>query len=1150
MTLNRELFVEDPTDKDIPNLGVSKVGRPADAKEWEVLRYELSSFVCEGEYENGLDLVLGTYLRHLGQAQQPAVWVSGFYGSGKSHLARVLEFLWQDVRLPDGASTRELVDFTPRIGESLRELSTAAERAGGLWSVSGMLGSGAGESVRLAFLSVLLRGAGLPEKLAPARCAIWLHKEGIHAAVREYVERHGGDFRQELHNLYVARLLPLAVLDALPGFADSAAEVRKQLREQFPERADISDDEMLTVLGDVLGLMSTRPGRIPCTLVVLDEMQQFISEDPERALGVQNLVELCSAKFQSRLLIVATGQSALQATATLQKLTDRFSVQIQLSNTDVDSVIRKVALRKRADRIGELESTLGRVSGEIDRQLSGSRIAAAPGDGPDLVPDYPLLPSRRRFWEQVLRAVDKGGKAGQLRTQLRAVHEANRHVARSAVGTVVPADFIYGQQSSGMLQSRVLLREVEELIQNERKQGPDGELRSRVLALVFLIAQLSREGFTDTGVRATAEHIADLLVDDLTGAGDRLRRDVPRLLEELRAESKLQRVDDEYRLQTRAGQEWTRDFQARLYAFLSDAGRVAAARDKELRDAVGRLVQRGTTQGVSRTQRTVSAHFGDTAPAVGADVPVWVRDGWDVTGKQFTDEATGAGQDSPLVFVHLPKHEPDALRQALGELRSAQETLDARARPTTDEGLAAQRAMQSTRDSARERVDALVGEVVRGGFVVQAGGNRVAGSDLRNALAAATERALDRMYPKFGDGDHTGWGTVVSRAQQGNTDALAAVGYSGDAAGHPVCKAVRDAVPGTGATGLELRRRFESSPYGWPRDAVHGALLVLLLAGEITAEDSGTPVTARDITPTRIGKLSFRREGASLALPQRLGVRQVLTRAEVPFRNNEEAAGCAALLDRLGELAQAAGGSAPLPPVPSADSVRELRTRRGNDLVVGVFERREALLAEIEEWTRRASLRQPRLDAFRQARSLAAHARDLPAAASVVGRLEAVSAGRLLLDRVDPVGPVVQELTALLRAEVGSRAERHDTALREALDELGADETWRAAGADQQQAVLAGTGLVPVAAADLSGPAAVLAALDRESLSSWENRIVSVRVRLQQAREKAARLAEPTAFRIDPPPATLRSTEDVDRYVERLRAVLTAALDEHGSLIL
>jgi hypothetical protein len=106
----------------------------------------------------------------------------------------------------------------------------------------------------------------------------------------------------------------------------------------------------------ILRLQSSSGTELPLTLVILDEMQQYIGEDNEKALAVQNIVEGCSARFQSQVPCVATGQSALTATPTLQKLTDRFAVQVALSDKDVESVVREVILRKRPEQVGSLKA--------------------------------------------------------------------------------------------------------------------------------------------------------------------------------------------------------------------------------------------------------------------------------------------------------------------------------------------------------------------------------------------------------------------------------------------------------------------------------------------------------------------------------------------------------------------------------------------------------------------------------------------------------------------------------------------------------------------------------------------------------------------------------------------------------------------------
>jgi hypothetical protein len=520
---NREVFAIDPTERDIPNLGVAKVKNPEDDRDWATLAWELRSFVCKGEYERGLERILDQFLSHLGQGEQPAVWVSGFYGSGKSHLMRVLEYLWRDYQLPSGTPARSLTTLAPAIQAHLKELSFAAKRVGGLWSAAGTLGSGASGSVRLAFLGVVFDAAGLPQQYAPARLALWMYQEGLYDDVRAVIEAKGKEFAHELRNLYVSPVLAQALIETGASFGESPAAVSAALQNQFPLIEDISNDETLDTFEEILRRQSSTAGKLPLTLVVLDEMQQYIDDDNAKALQVQDLVEGCSSRFNSQVLVVATGQAALTANPTLQKLIDRFPVPVALSDTDVETVVREVVLRKKPDSVAAIEAALDQVTGEIDRQLGGTRLEAKSADKATIVADYPLLPTRRRFWERALRAIDKAGKAGVLRTQLKIVHEAARSVADQPLGTVIGGDFVFRSESASMLQSGVLLKEIDELIRGLDDGSAEGELKSRAAALVFLISQLPHDGVGDAGVVPQGHPEVDGGIDR-PGPGNETRR--------------------------------------------------------------------------------------------------------------------------------------------------------------------------------------------------------------------------------------------------------------------------------------------------------------------------------------------------------------------------------------------------------------------------------------------------------------------------------------------------------------------------------------------------------------------------------------------------------------------------------------------------
>ncbi len=115
-----------------------------------------------------------------------------------------------------------------------------------------------------------------------------------------------------------------------------------------------------------------------------------------------------------------------------------------------------------------------------------------------------------------------------------------------------------------MLQSGVLLKEIDELIRGLDDGTPDGELKSRACALVFLISQLPHDGVGDTGVRATRRsHRGSPRRGSFAPTAPCLRKDVPRILDELVEQGRVMKLGDEFRLQTEEGAEWTKEFNQR-----------------------------------------------------------------------------------------------------------------------------------------------------------------------------------------------------------------------------------------------------------------------------------------------------------------------------------------------------------------------------------------------------------------------------------------------------------------------------------------------------------------------------------------------------------------------------------------------------------
>src|SRR5439155_24565292 len=196
----------------------------------------------------------------------------------------------------------------------------------------------------------------------------------------------------ELNNLYVSSLIARALIACDPNFAASEADARNTLKAQFPPRTtDITTEEFLTAFKRVLKLVG-RDGRLPCTILVLDEVQQYIGDSNDRSTLVTEVTEALSKQLDSHVIVVASGQSALTEVPRLQKLMDRFTIRVPLSDADVETVTRKVLLQKKPSTIKDVLKTIEIHGGEISRQLQGTKIGERVEDRDTISDDYPLLP--------------------------------------------------------------------------------------------------------------------------------------------------------------------------------------------------------------------------------------------------------------------------------------------------------------------------------------------------------------------------------------------------------------------------------------------------------------------------------------------------------------------------------------------------------------------------------------------------------------------------------------------------------------------------------------------------------------------------------------------------------------------------------------
>lgn len=1135
----KEIFLKDPLAWKLVNEGVSS----NNTEDHATLRYELESFVCEGEYLNGMRRILQSYRDCFKSPEQKAAWISGFYGSGKSHLAKVLRYLWINFAFPDGATARSIAHLPEEITDLLTEISTLGKRHAGLHMAGGTLKAGTG-NVRLRVMSMFFKSVGLPEGYPFAKFLIHLKRDGKYDAFKKAIEDQGKDFGKEIGRLYSSGAVAKAYITCYDHVKDTS-QVGAMLRADYPNVDDVSIGEMCDVIREAISAQ----GKMPCTLLVLDEIQQFIGQDAQTALDVQEVTEALSKDMDGRLMIVGTGQSALNDMPNLQRLMGRFTIKVHLKDNDVEKVVRTVVLQKREDKKADLKHLIDKNEGEITRQLKTTKLASQSEDDLAYIPDFPLLPVRRRFWERVLHSVDATGTAAQMRTQLRVVHEACCAYAKAELGAVVPGDFIYDQIANDLVSTGELQKRFQEIIE-QQKTKPDGALRSRICALVFLINKLPREHGTDLGVRAEPEHLADLLSEDLVTGSTQLRQKLPGLLGVMEQDGVLMKVDSEYRLQTTEGAAWETEFRKRRAAALNDqpliASRLSQLLDKALAQTLGNP---SVLHGDAKERRKIVLHHGESKPAATDAITLWARDGFSAPESSVLADIRKLSTDDPTLHLFLPKAHTEELKNAIASAQAAEETLHFKGNPTSQEGKECRQSMGTKQSTEDMRIEELIGQILGGARLFLSGGQEQSFIELKQGVEDAAKQILNRLYPKFHEGDSAKWPQVLKKAKDGSPNALAQIGFTGDPQNHPVAAAII-AFMGSGKTGLEIRKKFTGADYGWPQDAIDAVLTTLLASNHLSARIHGKPLSLAEVDQKKLGQASFRTESPVLTVAQKLAIRKLFQEAGLPKINpGNEPADALRFIDHAKLIAAQAGGDAPAPMAPAAPEIVALESLSGNDLLMELYNQRDALLAKIKTWQVTGKAIIKRLPAFALAEKLVTQAAGMAEQTEWSATLSAIRANRSLLDDPDPVSHVVKAAATALRASLTRAHKAYADMLLAQTARISSNAAWQKLTEEKRQALLSSAGAVQRTAPAAGTDEQLLLALQSSSLANWQSQTDALAAQFDKALAAAIIEAEPKAKRITLTTSTIHNQAELDAWLNKSRTAIEEALKDGPVII-
>jgi len=447
---------------------------------------------------------------------------------------------------------------------------------------------------------------------------------------------------------------------------------------------------------------------------------------------------------------------------------------------------------------------------------------------------------------------------------------------------------------------------------------------------------------------------------------------------------------------------------------------------------------------------------------------------------------------------------------------------------------------ETTRQIAEGKINELLDEAFSGARVFQGGGNEILGNNLQEMALEAADNSLKRLYPQFLTADHIGWSKVYEKARKGAPDALKGVGDDGEPGKNAVCKAILGFIAG-GKKGADVRRHFESSPFGWSRDAVDGGIQVLLVAGLVRAQDDhGKTLDIKSLERKTIGKVMFKVESATVTTAQRIQVRKLLQKVGISAKHSEELVYVPQFLQKLMDLADRAGGEAPKPERPDTTGLEEIRLTSGNEQLLALYNRREELAQTIDSWSDLAGRIDKRRPTWITLKRVMGYANGIQDAEVILAQVKNIEKQRR-----------VTNLTQLLREELNRLDKEYQARHDGGMKRLKADTNWQQLDPEERDSLLAEQKLTLANAPkiNVAGAEEIVATLERITLSALTDRVAAMPSRFDAVLVGAAELMEPEAQFVKLPNRTIKTEQDINVWLDDAKAEIQKAL-KNGPVII
>lgn len=344
----KDLFAK-PIDRDIK--GVIKVGQDDSSN----VRQELEEYVVTRELQKHFAEFFASYKRGiLGTTDKMGVWISGFFGSGKSHFLKILSYLLANKNVDGKAAIDYFIDDQKIIDNTvLADMRLAANVPTdvvlfNIDSKGEMSSKQSKDAIVSVFLKVFNEMQGFCGSIPfLADLERKLTDDGKYSEFKSRFEDSFGSPWQEARNDF--DFIQDDVVEVLAAMGFMSEEAARNWCEKAAEPYSISIERF----ADLVKKYIDKKGSNHHVVFLVDEIGQYIGEDSRLMLNLQTVTEDLGTACRGKAWIIVTSQQDIDSITKTKgndfsKIQGRFDTRLSLSSANVDEVIRKRILEKNA----------------------------------------------------------------------------------------------------------------------------------------------------------------------------------------------------------------------------------------------------------------------------------------------------------------------------------------------------------------------------------------------------------------------------------------------------------------------------------------------------------------------------------------------------------------------------------------------------------------------------------------------------------------------------------------------------------------------------------------------------------------------------------------------------------------------------------